>query len=78
MRERKLKLVITFLSTTHAIAMEKKCGENGAAGRLIPVPRQISAGCGMAWCSEVSEREHLEEFLVESGIQYEHIYEIII
>lgn len=78
MRERKLKLVITFPSTTHAIAMEKKCGENGTAGRLIPVPRQISAGCGMAWCAEVSEREHLEEFLVESGIQYEHIYEIII
>lgn len=78
MRERKLKLVITFPSTTQAIAMEKKCGENGAAGRLIPVPRQISAGCGMAWCAEVSEREHLKAFLVESGIQYEHIYEIII
>ncbi|RHP32805.1 DUF3343 domain-containing protein [Lachnotalea sp. AF33-28] len=76
MRERKLKLVITFPSTTQAIAMEKKCGENGAAGRLIPVPRQISAGCGIAWCAEVSEREYLEEFLGEFGVQYEHIYEI--
>ena len=28
--------------------------------RLIPVPRSISASCGMAWCALPEEREVLE------------------
>lgn len=42
-------LVATFPTTTAAITMERLCGQLGLPGRLIPVPRSISASCGMAW-----------------------------
>ncbi len=46
MRKKELKLVITFHTTADAMAMEKECKKVGAQGRMIPVPRSISAGCG--------------------------------
>ena len=42
------KLVITFFTTTAAMAMERICKEAAADGRLIPVPGSISADCGLA------------------------------
>ena len=44
------KLIITFHTTAEAMAMEEACKARCAQGRLIPVPRSISAGCGLAWC----------------------------
>ena len=49
MREKRLWLVVTFPATTAAMAMEILCEKAGLPGRLIPVPREITAGCGMAW-----------------------------
>lgn len=46
MREKKLWLVITFHTTAAAIAMEKLCRAKGLPGRLIPVPRELTADCG--------------------------------
>ena len=42
------KLVITFYTTTAAMAMERICKDSGTDGRLIPVPGTISADCGLA------------------------------
>ena len=52
MRERKTWLVVTFHTTAAAIGMEKLCAARGLAGRLIPVPRALTADCGMAWRAE--------------------------
>ena len=49
MREKQLRLIVTFNTTTGAMAMEKACKNENLPGRLIPVPRQISAGCGLSW-----------------------------
>ena len=49
MREKKKYRIISFHTTTEAIAMEKKCGKMHIPGRLIPTPREISASCGLAW-----------------------------
>lgn len=58
---RKPCVVLTFSTTTQAMAMEKRCGENKIPGRLIPVPREITAGCGLAWkMAEEDYREHKE------------------
>ena len=46
---RKMHLLITFHTTAGAMAMEKRCRAAGLAGRLIPVPREITADCGLAW-----------------------------
>ncbi|MEG0368785.1 MAG: DUF3343 domain-containing protein, partial [Hungatella sp.] len=49
MRIKEERLVITFHTTTEAMAAEQAFRLAGIPGRLIPVPRQISAGCGLAW-----------------------------
>ena len=49
MREKKPFLILSFSSTTQAMAVEKFCGERQLPGRLIPVPKEITAGCGLAW-----------------------------
>ena len=45
MRPKTQKLVITFHTTAAAMAMEKLCHEQGLPGRLIPVPRELTADC---------------------------------
>ena len=72
------RLIITFHCTTDAIAMEKSCKAVGAPGRLIPVPRSISASCGLSWCSDPDNRPVLEELLHEQYLEPEGIYECII
>ena len=49
MREKTLKRIITFHTTVEAIAFERYCMEHSVPGRLIPLPGEISAGCGMCW-----------------------------
>lgn len=60
MIEKKQYLVVTFHTTAAAMALEKRCHERGIAGRLIPVPRAITADCGMAWRGELATRSALE------------------
>ena len=52
MLQKKSTLVVTFDATVQAMAAEKYCLANGVPGRLIPVPREITAGCGLAWKAE--------------------------
>ena len=42
------------------MAMERVCGENGLPGRIVPVPRSITADCGLAWRCEPALREQVE------------------
>ena len=43
MKEKVLTTVVTFETTTQAIAMERECKKNKFTGRLIPVPYQLPA-----------------------------------
>lgn len=76
MRKKEWKLVVTFHTTADAIAFEKACKEKNMEGRMIPVPRELSAGCGLAWCAPVSERASVEALLKEQGIAQEEIAEL--
>ena len=67
MRKKELKLVITFHTTADAMAMEKECKKVGAQGRMIPVPRSISAGCGLSWCAPLECREELKNVMQGIG-----------
>lgn len=71
MRKKEEKAVITFHTTAAAMAAEKIFTEAGVPGRLIPVPRQLSAGCGFAWCSEPEWKLQLEELLGGREVEYE-------
>lgn len=78
MRKKELKLVVTFHTTADAMAMEKACKENEVPGRIIPVPRAISAGCGLSWCAELSDREEIVSMMKEAGIEEEEIHECMV
>lgn len=78
MRAKELKLVITFHTTADAMAMEKTCKEANAPGRLIPVPRVISSGCGLAWCADLSEKDLLLEVMGKVGLAQEDIHECMV
>lgn len=78
MRKKELKLVVTFHTTADAMAMEKTCKENQISGRLIPVPRSISAGCGLAWCARLEDREVLLKVMEKIGLEHEEIHECMV
>lgn len=67
-RERKPCVVLTFSTTTAAMSMEKKCGQNKIPGRLIPVPRGITAGCGLAWKMSEEDYEKYKDEVEELNI----------
>ena len=78
MRAKSLKLIVTFHTTTAAMAMERVCTAAGIPGRLIPVPREITAGCGMSWKAEPEDRAALEAFVAEKGITVAGWYELML
>lgn len=78
MRKKEWKLVVTFHTTTAAMAMENACKESNVPGRLIPVPRVITAGCGMAWCAELEERRAIEEAMKVAGIEHDALHECMV
>ena len=78
MREKREYLVITFHTTSAAMAMESLCIEQGLPGRLIPVPREITAGCGMAFRADVEQEQSLLDAAKEWGIQVDGVYKLVI
>lgn len=78
MRKKERKLIVTFYTTADAMAMEQICKENGVPGRLIPVPRNISAGCGLAWCAELECEQTLRKLMQSSGMKEQAMQECII
>ena len=76
MRKKTKQLVITFSTTTAAMAMEKRAQEMGIFGRLIPLPSEISAGGGLSWKTKPEEKEKMLEFLEEEKLKWEAMYEL--
>ena len=78
MLQKKLCLEVTFDATAAAMAAEKYCLERGVPGRLIPVPREITAGCGLAWKAEVGQEEAVTAALEAAGIAYSGVHRVVI
>lgn len=78
MLQKKLCLVVTFDATAAAMAAEKYCLERGVPGRLIPVPREITAGCGLAWKAEVDQEEAVTAALEAAGIAFSGVHRVVI
>ena len=73
MRLKENKVIVTFHTTAEAIAMEKACLNGKIPGRLIPVPRQISSGCGLAYCAAAELEEMVLTYMEEHGLHYEAV-----
>lgn len=78
MLQKKLCLVVTFDATAAAMAAEKYCLERGVPGRLIPVPREITAGCGLAWKAEADQEEAVTAALEAADIAYSGVHRVVI
>ncbi len=76
MRSKELKLLITFSTTTGAMAMEDAARKKGFPGRLIPLPEVVRAGCGLAWMAPPEYGSQAEAFLTRHGLSYESICHI--
>lgn len=78
MRKKELRVVVALDTTTQALAMEEAGKEAGLNGRLIPIPRQLTADCGLAWSEPVQSRGKMEQLIREKGLEYHQIVELVI
>ena len=69
-------LVITFDSTAFAYAMEKARREDNLEGRLIPLPKSISAGCGASFATKNFDRRFWQEYMAGKGISFSGFYDV--
>ena len=78
MRKKEERFVVTFATTTGAMAMERACRAAGLPGRLIPVPRSITAGCGVCWAAPPDAREALEDLVVREKLDVDGLYAVLL
>lgn len=78
MRPKERCFLVAFHTTTEALALEEAAHTSGVPGRLIPIPTQITAGCGLAWRMAVEEKEKMIALLRDRGLSYENVYEMMI
>ena len=78
MRQRELKRVIKLQTAADGMEKKKECKKVGAQGRMIPVPRSISAGCGLSWCAPLECREELKNVMQGIGLEEEEIHECMV
>ncbi len=78
MRKKVPCLIITFHTTADAIAFEQYAKDIKLSGRLIPIPRELSAGCGMAYMikKDTLPVDHTD-LLSESNICIQQIADIL-
>lgn len=65
------KLYITFYTFSEAMAIESICQEKNIEGKLVPIPRVLSSGCGVAWECPPNLEEEILKLLKEQDIEWE-------
>lgn len=68
--------VITFPTSQAAAAAEAQVKTAGYACRLIPMPEQISAGCGLVLQVSVEQTLDIQKQLRDRQISLEGSYEV--
>lgn len=68
LRKKSPRVVVTFHTTTAAMKTEQAARAYDVPGRLIPVPREITAGCGLAWSAPIEAEDSLRTLLSDIGV----------
>lgn len=71
-------IVLSFATTSNAMAMDAAGKNQQIPGRLIPIPSEISAGCGFGWKIGVEEYKEYENVILGLGIEIEKTTEIML
>ncbi len=74
MRQKELKLLATFHTTTDAMAMEKACRDAQIPGKILPLPRSISESCGLCWAVPLTEEKRFRNFVEEKKLSHADYY----
>ena len=69
-------IVITFDTTTDAMMMEDFAKAGDFGGRLIPIPNQISAGCGLAFEAEMTDINQIKKILEDKMVAFDKVYDL--
>lgn len=56
-------LIVTFETEYDALQFSSLCKQTKIEGRLMPIPRKLSAGCGISWRSEVSLEKRIQDLI---------------
>ena len=68
--------VVTFSTTSDAMAVQAASLAGTVPGRMVPVPASVSAGCGLAWSVPCGQRDELLAALAREGLAYEAVHEL--
>ena len=71
-----MECLATFDTTHMALFFEKACRASGLDVKIIPVPRQISASCGLACSYPCGERDRVEAVVAEKAIEVAEYHEL--
>jgi hypothetical protein len=63
-----MNLIVLFESTRAAIAAERACRRSRISCQAIPVPREITAECGIALQIDEGDRTALEKVLAAEEV----------
>lgn len=78
LRKKSPRVVVTFHTTTAAMKTEQAAREHDVPGRLIPVPREITAGCGLAWSAPTEAEDALHTLLSDIGVTAQDFHHLTI
>ena len=69
--------VLTFPSSHYALKAEKTCKDAGICVALIPLPRDISADCGVSLIVRPDMLREAEMLLEEKGVPLDGVHHIM-
>lgn len=70
-------IITTFYSTHLALKFENLLKKNDLTIKIIPVPRQISASCGLAGRAFSEDYDKIVKLIEDTSFDIEEIYELI-
>lgn len=68
--------VVTFHTTAQALGFKALVVDGELVGRLAPIPRQLSAGCGFAWIEPRENTVALDRVLADYDLGFEAVTEL--
>lgn len=72
------EVVATFDNTHHALRFEKTLKENDIKLTIMPVPREVSASCGLSVKFNLEEFNRVRTLAEKNDILIKKYYEIIL
>ncbi len=67
---KEIRIIVTFCTTTDAMAFKEICEERDIPGHMMPIPSDLTAGCGQVWSAPLTARKIVMDLLEEPDIDY--------